>query len=83
MITQVKFIGIPTRDQHKALQFYTTQLGFEVVTDQPFDAKQRGSSTRMPAPVVSHQRQRTMPMDLERDRRVVRTCMRSCTSSPG
>jgi hypothetical protein len=30
MITQLKFVGIPTRDQSRALKFYTEQLGFEV-----------------------------------------------------
>ena len=34
MITQVKFVGIPTRDQDRALKFYTEKLGFEVSTDQ-------------------------------------------------
>jgi catechol 2,3-dioxygenase-like lactoylglutathione lyase family enzyme len=41
MITHIKFVSIPTRDQDRALAFYTEQLGFRVVTDQPFDAKQR------------------------------------------
>jgi len=47
MITQVKFVGIPTRDQAKALKFYTTQLGFEVATDQPFNEKQRWIELRI------------------------------------
>jgi catechol 2,3-dioxygenase-like lactoylglutathione lyase family enzyme len=37
MITQLKFVGIPTRDQDRALAFYTAQLGFEISTDQNFD----------------------------------------------
>jgi len=41
MITQIKFVSIPTRDQNRALKFYTEKLGFEVATDQVFDAKQR------------------------------------------
>ncbi len=35
MITQLKFVGIPTRDQDRALAFYTEKLGFKVATDQP------------------------------------------------
>jgi predicted enzyme related to lactoylglutathione lyase len=47
MITHVKFVGIPTRDQPRALKFYTEQLGFEVATDQPFDEKQRWIELRI------------------------------------
>ena len=47
MITQVKFVGIPTRDQDRALKFYTEKLGFEVSTDQVFDAKQRWIELRI------------------------------------
>jgi predicted enzyme related to lactoylglutathione lyase len=39
MITQLKFVGIPTRDQDAAVAFYTTRLGFKVVTDQPLGAQ--------------------------------------------
>jgi catechol 2,3-dioxygenase-like lactoylglutathione lyase family enzyme len=53
MITHVKFVSIPTRNQDLALAFYTEKLGFKVVTDQPHDEKQRwielrigGSDTR-------------------------------------
>ena len=53
VITHVKFVTIPTRDQDKALGFFTEKLGFKLVTDQPFDDKQRwiemrigGSETR-------------------------------------
>ena len=35
MITRVKFIGIPVRDQPAQLKFYTEKLGFEILTDQP------------------------------------------------
>ena len=41
MITHIKFVSIPTRDQDVALSFYTEKLGFRVITDQPFDDKQR------------------------------------------
>lgn len=47
MITHVKFVSIPTADQDRALEFYTTKLGFEVVTDQPFDEKQRWIELRI------------------------------------
>ena len=35
MIKQVKFVSIPTKDQDRALKFWTEQMGFRVVTDQP------------------------------------------------
>ncbi|MGB9329520.1 MAG: VOC family protein [Steroidobacteraceae bacterium] len=47
MITQLKFAGIPTSDQDRALKFYTQQLGFEVSTDQVFDDKQRWIELRV------------------------------------
>jgi predicted enzyme related to lactoylglutathione lyase len=47
MITQLKFVGIPTRDQTRALKFYTEKLGFEVSTDQIFDEKQRWIELRI------------------------------------
>ena len=53
MITHIKFVSIPTRNQDAALAFYTEKLGFKLVTDQPFSDKQRwiemrigGSDTR-------------------------------------
>jgi predicted enzyme related to lactoylglutathione lyase len=54
MITHVKFVSIPTRDQDRALAFYTEKLGFKIASDQPFNEKQRwielrigGSETRL------------------------------------
>ena len=47
MITQVKFVGIPTRDQARSLKFYTERLGFAVSTDQDFDGKQRWIELRI------------------------------------
>ena len=47
MITQVKFVSIPTRDQDRALKFYTEKLGFDVSTNQPFDQKQRWIELRI------------------------------------
>jgi predicted enzyme related to lactoylglutathione lyase len=53
MITHVKFVSIPTADQDRALKFWTEQVGFTLVTDQPFSDSQRwielqvgGSDTR-------------------------------------
>ena len=39
MITHVKFVGIPTRNQDAALAFYTEKLGFRVATDQPMGSQ--------------------------------------------
>jgi uncharacterized glyoxalase superfamily protein PhnB len=54
MITHVKFVSVPTTNQDRALAFYTETLGFKLVTDQPFDDRQRwielrigGSDTRV------------------------------------
>lgn len=54
MIKAVKFVSIPVRDQDRALGFYTGKLGFEVLTDQPFDDQNRwielgipGAETRL------------------------------------
>jgi predicted enzyme related to lactoylglutathione lyase len=47
MITQLKFVGIPTSDQQRALRFYTEQLGFQVATDQAFNEKQRWIELRI------------------------------------
>jgi predicted enzyme related to lactoylglutathione lyase len=41
MIRGIKFASIPVADQDRALAFYTEKLGFRVLTDQPFDEKQR------------------------------------------
>ena len=47
MISHVKFVSIPTRDQPRALKFWTEQVGFKVLTDQPFDEKQRWIELRV------------------------------------
>lgn len=41
MIKQVKFVSIPTKDQDKALAFWTEKMGFKVNTDQPMGPNQR------------------------------------------
>jgi catechol 2,3-dioxygenase-like lactoylglutathione lyase family enzyme len=47
MISHVKFVGIPTRNQDIALAFYTEKLGFKVVTDQPMGDTQRWIELRV------------------------------------
>jgi predicted enzyme related to lactoylglutathione lyase len=48
MIKQIKFVSIPVLDQKRALAFYTEKLGFTIITDQPFDNKQRWIELRIP-----------------------------------
>ncbi|MBI3885254.1 MAG: VOC family protein [Opitutae bacterium] len=48
MIHGIKFVSIPVRDQGRALDFYTEKLGFTIITDQPFDGKQRWIELRIP-----------------------------------
>ena len=47
MIKGIKFATIPTRDQDRALAFYTEKLGFSVITDQPFNDQQRWIELRI------------------------------------
>ena len=48
MISRVKLVSIPVRDQQRAVQFYTTKLGFTVTTDAPFDGTQRWIELTLP-----------------------------------
>ena len=48
MIKGIKFVGIPVRDQDRALVFYTKKLGFSITTDQPFNDTQRWIELRIP-----------------------------------
>ena len=48
MISHIKFVSVPVRDQNRALDFYTEKLGFTIITDQPFDEKQRWIELRIP-----------------------------------
>jgi predicted enzyme related to lactoylglutathione lyase len=48
MVKGIKFASIPVRDQDKALDFYTKQLGFKVITDSPFDGTQRWIELGLP-----------------------------------
>lgn len=48
MIKHIKFIGVPVKDQDRALSFYTEKLGFNIRTDAPFDEKQRWIELSLP-----------------------------------
>ena len=48
MISHLKFVSIPVRDQDRALAFYTDKLGFTIAADKPFDGKQRWIELRIP-----------------------------------
>ncbi len=48
MIKHIKFVTVPVADQNRALDFYTEKLGFTIITDQPFDDKQRWIELRVP-----------------------------------
>ena len=48
MIKQINFVSIPVADQARALDFYTEKFGFTIITDQPFDEKQRWIELRVP-----------------------------------
>ncbi|TWB63963.1 VOC family protein [Nitrospirillum viridazoti] len=39
MIRHLKFVGIPTADQDRALEFWTEKMGFKVATDQPMGSQ--------------------------------------------
>ena len=53
MIKAVKFASVPVTNQDRALEFYTEKLGLRVITDSPFDNRQRwielGSRARRPS----------------------------------
>lgn len=48
MITHVKLVSLPVRDQDRALDFFTEKLGFSILTDQPFNDKQRWIELKPP-----------------------------------
>lgn len=54
MITQVKLVSIPVKDQDRALAFYTEALGFEVVVDQPFGGGKRWLELKIPGDGGAH-----------------------------
>ena len=48
MIKRIKFLGIPVRDQDRALRFYTEKLGLRILTDQEFSENQRWIELSIP-----------------------------------
>ncbi len=48
MIKRIKFLGIPVRDQDRALRFYTEKLGLRILTDQEFSETQRWIELSIP-----------------------------------
>ena len=48
MIKAIKFASIPVSDQDRALAFYTSKLGFRILTDQQFNEKQRWIELSIP-----------------------------------
>src|SRR5258708_17592020 len=48
MLKRVKFVGIPVRDQEKALVFWTKTFGLQVATDQPMGKGQRWIELKIP-----------------------------------
>ena len=48
MIRSIKFASVPVTDQDRALDFYTQKLGFRIVTNAPFDGKQRWIELGLP-----------------------------------
>ena len=47
-IRQIKFVGIPTRDQDRALEFWTERIGLRVLTDSPMGEGQRWIELQIP-----------------------------------
>lgn len=47
MITHIKFVSVPTRDQARAVRFWTEQVGLRILTDQPFNETQRWVELRV------------------------------------
>ncbi|HEV2533582.1 VOC family protein [Phenylobacterium sp.] len=48
MIKKLNFASIPTRDQDRALAFWTETMGFKVATDQPMGPNQRWIELTIP-----------------------------------
>lgn len=48
MIKRIKFLGIPVKDQDRALRFYAEKLGFRILTDQQFSETQRWIELSIP-----------------------------------
>ena len=52
MIRGIKFVNVPVRNEKEAVKFYTEKLGFRVLTDQPFNDKQRWIELGIPATAI-------------------------------
>jgi len=48
MIKKLKFVGIPTADQDRALAFWTEKMGFRIETDQPMGPGKRWIELAIP-----------------------------------
>src|SRR5260370_523277 len=48
MLKKVKFVGIPVRDQEKALQFWVKKIGLQISTDQPMGDGMRWIELKVP-----------------------------------
>ena len=48
MLKRVKFVGIPVRDQDKALAFWTQKIGLQIATDQAMGNRQRWIELKIP-----------------------------------
>jgi predicted enzyme related to lactoylglutathione lyase len=48
MIKKLKFVGIPTADQDRALAFWTEKFGFQIMTDQPMSEGKRWIELSIP-----------------------------------
>src|SRR5690348_8230745 len=48
MFKRIKFVGVPVRDQERALAFWTQKLGLQVITDQPMEGGQRWIELKIP-----------------------------------
>lgn len=48
MIRKLNFVGIPTRDQPRALTFWTEKMGFKVATDRPMGPGKRWIELTIP-----------------------------------
>ena len=45
---RIKFVTVPTRNQDRALEFWTKQVGLQIATDQPMGPGQRWIELKIP-----------------------------------
>src|SRR5690242_402784 len=48
MIKRIKFVGVPVKDQDRALEFWTKRIGLQIATDQPMGDGQRWIELKIP-----------------------------------